>query len=127
MIYNHYKFNTSCKVYMCEDEYGIPLKLNHELKTMKEAENYFKRLEKYVGDYKLNYYISVIDEKENRFNHTQNNDVEKIIRLIGIGDKRKKDDFKLGVITLELSMFKNKDEKEIYKKLFDKLEKGRLT
>ena len=53
MIYNHYKFNTPCNVYMYEDEYGIPLKLNHELKTMKEAENYFKRLEKYVGDYKL--------------------------------------------------------------------------
>ncbi len=127
MIYNHYKFNTPCNVYMYEDEYGIPLKLNHELKTMKEAENYFKRLEKYVGDYKLNYYISEIDEKENRFNYTQNNDVEKIIRLIGIGDKRKKYDFKLGVITLDLSMFKDKDGKEIYKKLFDKLEKERLT
>ena len=127
MIYNHYKFNTPCNVYMYEDEYGIPLKLTHELKTMKEAENYFKRLEKYVGDYKLNYYISEIDEKENRFNYTQNNDVEKIIRLIGIGDKRKKDDFKLGVITLDLSMFKDKDGKEIYKKLFDKLEKERLT
>lgn len=127
IIYNHYKFNTPCNVYMYEDEYGIPLKLNHELKTMKEAEDYFKRLEKYVGDYKLNYYISEIDEKENRFNYTQNNDVEKIIRLIGIGDKRKKDDFKLGVITLDLSMFKDKDEKEIYKKLFDKLEKERLT
>ena len=127
IIYNHYKFNTPCNVYMYEDEYGIPLKLNHELKTMKEAENYFKRLEKYVGDYKLNYYISEIDEKENRFNYTQNNDVEKIIRLIGIGDKRKKDDFKLGVITLDLSMFKDKDGKEIYKKLFDKLEKERLT
>ena len=127
MIYNHYKFNTPCNVYMYEDEYGIPLKLNHELKTMKEAENYFKRLEKYVGDYKLNYYISEIDEKEKRFNYTQNNDAEKIIRLIGIGDKRKKDNFKLGVITLDLSMFKDKDEKEIYKKLFDKLEKERLT
>jgi len=127
MIYNHYKFNTPCNVYMYEDEYGIPLKLNHELKTMKEAEDYFKRLEKYVGDYKLNYYISEIDEKEKRFNYTQNNDAEKIIRLIGIGDKRKKDDFKLGVIALDLSMFKDKDEKEIYKKLFDKLEKERLT
>ena len=127
IIYNHYKFNTPCNVYMYEDEYGIPLKLNHELKTMKEAEDYFKRLEKYVGDYKLNYYISEIDEKEKRFNYTQNNDAEKIIRLIGIGDKRKKDDFKLGVITLDLSMFKDKDEKEIYKKLFDKLEKERLT
>ena len=42
-------------------------------------------------------------------------------------DKRKKDDFKLGVITLDLSMFKDKDGKEIYKKLFDKLEKERLT
>ena len=127
MIYNHYKFNTPCNVYMYEDEYGIPLKLNHELKTMKEAENYFKRLEKYVGDYILNYYLSEIDEKENRFIYTHNNDVEKIIRLIGIGDKRKKDDFKLGVITLDLSMFKDKDGKEIYKKLFDKLEKERLT
>ena len=127
MIYNHYKFNTPCNVYMYEDEYGIPLKLNHELKTMKEAEDYFKRLEKYVGDYKLNYYISEIDEKEKRFNYTQNNDAEKIIRLIGIGDKRKKDNFKLGVITLDLSMFKDKDGKEIYKKLFDKLEKERLT
>ena len=127
IIYNHYKFNTPCNVYMYEDEYGIPLKLNHELKTTKEAEDYFKRLEKYVGDYKLNYYISEIDERENRFNYTQNNDVEKIIRLIGIGDKRKKDDFKLGVITLDLSMFKDKDGKEIYKKLFDKLEKERLT
>ena len=127
IIYNHYKFNTPCNVYMYEDEYGIPLKLNHELKTMKEAEDYFKRLEKYVGDYKLNYYISEIDEKEKRFNYTQNNDAEKIIRLIGIGDKRKKDNFKLGVITLDLSMFKDKDEKEIYKKLFDELEKERLT
>lgn len=127
IIYNHYKFNTPCNVYMYEDEYGIPLKLNHELKTMKEAEDYFKRLEKYVVDYKLNYYISEIDEKEKRFNYTQNNDAEKIIRLIGIGDKRKKDNFKLGVITLDLSMFKDKDEKEIYKKLFDKLEKERLT
>ena len=127
IIYNHYKFNTPCNVYMYEDEYGIPLKLNHELKTMKEAEDYFKRLEKYVGDYKLNYYISEIDEKEKRFNYTQNNDAEKIIRLIGIGDKIKKDNFKLGVITLDLSMFKDKNEKEIYKKLFDKLEKERLT
>ena len=127
IIYNHYKFNTPCNVYMYEDEYGIPLKLNHELKTTKEAEDYFKRLEKYVGDYKLNYYISEIDEKEKRFNYTQNNDAEKIIRLIGIGDKRKKDNFKLGVITLDLSMFKDKDGKEIYKKLFDKLEKERLT
>lgn len=127
IIYNHYKFNTPCNVYMYEDEYGIPLKLNHELKTMKEAEDYFKRLEKYVGDYKLNYYISEIDEKEKRFNYIQNNDAEKIIRLIGIGDKRKKDNFKLGVITLDLSMFKDKNEKEIYKKLFDKLEKERLT
>ena len=127
IIYNHYKFNTHCNVYMYEDEYGIPLKLNHKLKTMKEAEDYFKRLEKYVGDYKLNYYISEIDEKEKRFNYTQNNDAEKIIRLIGIGDKRKKDNFKLGVITLDLSMFKDKDEKEIYKKLFDKLGKERLT
>lgn len=127
IIYNHYKFNTPCNVYMYEDEYGIPLKLNHELKTMKEAEDYFKRLEKYVGDYKLNYYISEIDEKGKRFNYTQNNDAEKIIRLIGIGDKRKKDNFKLGVITLDLSMFKDKDGKEIYKKLFDKLEKERLT
>ena len=127
IIYNHYKFNTPCNVYMYEDEYGIPLKLNHELKTMKEAEDYFKRLEKYVGDYKLNYYISEIDEKEKGFSYTQNNDAERIIRLIGIGDKRKKDNFKLGVITLDLSMFKDKDEKEIYKKLFDKLEKERLT
>lgn len=112
---------------MYEDEYGIPLKLNHELKTMKEAEDYFKRLEKHIGDYKLNYYISKIDEKEKIFNYTPNNDAEKIIRLIGIRDKRKKDNFKLGVITLDLSMFKDKDEKEIYKKLFDKLEKERLT
>lgn len=66
MIYNHYKFNTPCNVYMYEDEYGIPLKLNHELKTMKETEDYFKRLEKYVGDYKLNYYINKIDEKEKK-------------------------------------------------------------
>lgn len=71
MIYNHYKFNTPCNVYMYEDEYGIPLKL----KTMKEAENYFKRLKKYIGDYKLNYYISEIDEKEKRFNYTQNKNV----------------------------------------------------
>lgn len=112
---------------MYEDEYGISLKLNHKLKTMKEAEDYFKRLEKYIGDYKLNYYISEIDDKEKRFNYTPNNDAEKIIRLIGIGDKRKKDNFKLSVITLDLSMFKDKDEKEIYKKLFDKLEKERLT
>ena len=41
--------------------------------------------------------------------------------------REKKDDFKLGVITLDLSMFKDKDGKEIYKKLFDKLEKERLT
>ncbi len=27
IIYNHYKFNTPCNVYMYEDEYGIPLKL----------------------------------------------------------------------------------------------------
>ena len=44
---------------------------------MKEAEDYFKRLEKYVRDYKLNYYISEIDEKEKRFNYTPNNDIEK--------------------------------------------------
>ena len=84
-------------------------------------------IRKICGDYKLNYYISKIDEKEKRFNYTPNNDAEKIIRLIGTGDKRKKDDFKLGVITLDLSMFKDKYEKEIYKKLFDKLEKERLT
>lgn len=35
--------------------------------------------------------------------------------------REKKDNFKLGVIALDLSMFKDKDKKEIYKKLFDKL------
>ena len=55
---------------MYEDEYGIPLKLNHELKTTKEAEDYFKRLEKYVGDYKavssLLLESEVLHEKANK-------------------------------------------------------------
>ena len=64
---------------MYEDEYGIPLKLNHELKTMKEAEDYFKRLEKYVGDNSIKPKCLMIGDasgKEGQFSDTDKKTAE---------------------------------------------------
>ena len=72
---------------LCKSFYFWPNKKEFQFERTRRK---IKRLEKYVGDYKLNYYISKIDEKEKRFNYTPNNDIEKIIRLIDIGDKKKK-------------------------------------
>ncbi len=71
-----------------------------------QAEKYFKKLCKTLGDdYKLNYYIGETDDDLNAILFESTCEIEKVIRVIAIDpkDRYKKGNFRLGVITIDLS------------------------
>ena len=105
------------------DDYGFRLNMNKELKTKEEALKYFKKLQATMGsDYKLNYYEIDTDDDLKDVGFSSDNEVEKIIRLIAIrNDNRyKKQNLKLGVITIDLSNILDKNGNQVYKSFFEK-------
>jgi hypothetical protein len=98
--------------------------MNHELKTKEQARKYFDKLSKTLGsEYKLNYYEVDTDDDLKDVSFKSDVEIEKIIRLIALkGDKRyKKQNLKLGIITIDLSDIKNKNGKPLYEGFFEKV------
>ena len=117
---NEYKLPLN--YYGFEDEYGLPLPMNKELKTTKQAQNYFNKLVETLGnDYKLNYYLTEINDKTQNINFTSKNDIEKIVRIIAINDKEKytNNKLKFGIITIDLTDIKVNGN-QLYKGFFEK-------
>ena len=109
--------------FLFEDDYGYSLPMNKELKTIEQAQNYFNKLVETLGsDYKLNYYFVEPDDDLSDISFSSNVDIEKIVRIIAINDKKKYKDnkLKLGIITVDLSDIKNINGEQLYKGFFEK-------
>ena len=109
--------------FLFEDDYGYSLPMNKELKTIEQAQNYFNKLVRTLGsDYKLNYYFVEPDDDLSDISFSSNVDIEKIVRIIAINDKKKYKDnkLKLGIITVDLSDIKNINGEQLYKGFFEK-------
>ena len=109
--------------FLFEDDYGYSLPMNKELKTIEQAQNYFNKLVETLGsDYKLNYYFVEPDDDLSDISFSSNADIEKIVRIIAINDKKKYKDnkLKLGIITVDLSDIKNINGEQLYKGFFEK-------
>ena len=109
--------------FLFEDNYGYSLPMNKELKTTEQAQNYFNKLAETLGsDYKLNYYFVEPNDDLSDISFTSNVDIEKIVRIIAINDKKKYKDgkLKLGIITIDLSDIKNINGEQLYKGFFEK-------
>ena len=109
--------------FLFEDDYGYSLPMNKELKTIEQAQNYFNKLAETLGsDYKLNYYFVEPDDDLSDISFSSNADIEKIVRIIAINDKKKYKDnkLKLGIITVDLSDIKNINGEQLYKGFFEK-------
>ncbi len=102
-----------------EDEYGLSIPQNYEVKTRDESRNYFNKLNSILGkEYKLNYYE--IDTNDNLTNLKISSEIklEKIIRLITLKDEKfDNGNLKLGVITVNLDNIKNNKIKELLEKV----------
>jgi site-specific DNA recombinase len=109
--------------FLFEDDYGYSLPMNKELKTIEQAQNYFNKLVETLGnDYKLNYYFVEPDDDLSDISFSSNADIEKIVKIIAINDKKKYKDnkLKLGIITVDLSDIKNINGEQLYKGFFEK-------
>ena len=126
MRINHKEYGTPYNFNLFEDDYGYPLRMNWEMKTKEQAEKYFKKLCKTLGDdYKLNYYIGETDDDLNAISFESTCEIEKVIRVIAIDpkDRYKKGNFRLGVITIDLSKVIAPNGKQVYKDYFEKVRK----
>ena len=106
-----------------EDEYGIPIPQNNEVKTKDESKEYFNKLQSILGnEYKLNYYEIDTDDNLTNLKISSEIEVEKIIRLITLkNEKFDNGNLKLGVITVDLSDIKNSNNNQIFKELLGKI------
>lgn len=122
LTYNEYKLPLNYSLF--EDEYGIPIPQNHEVKTKDESRNYFNRLNSILGnEYKLNYYEIDTGDDLTNLKISSEIEIEKIIRLITLKDEKfDNDNLKLGVITIDLSDIKdNNNNNQIFKELLEKI------
>ena len=126
-IYNyHDNYDVPLSWRLFEDDYGFKINMNRERKTRVQAKEYFKKLSKTYKEYNLNYYETELpdDLDEDVIIHSKH-ELEKIIRIIMLekDDKFKKEKVKVGVITIDLSIFKNTKGEPIYKPILEDLKK----
>lgn len=124
MISNHNNYGLPYNLKWFVDDYGCSLNMNKEHKTQKQALKYFNKLQETMGsDYKLNYYEVDTDDDLKDISFSSDIEAEKIIRLICIkNDKNyKKQNFRLGVITIDLSDIKDKNGNSLYKEVLEKI------
>ena len=115
------EYGLPLNINLFQDEYGLPISTNKEIKTSIDAQKYFNKLVKVLGnDYKLNYYLTEPDQDFRNIVFKSNIDIEKIIRIILINDnkKYKNNKLKIGIITLDLSDIKTKNGKQLFKDFF---------
>ena len=102
--HNNYGIPYNLKEIRDGDGYKIPV--NDELQTSKEAQEYFNKLKDlYLKDKLIfNYYETETDSQLENTDFIHNNELEKVLRLIPLSDKKKynDDNLRLGVITLDL-------------------------
>ena len=102
--HNNYGIPYNLKEIRDGDGYKIPV--NDELQTSKEAQEYFNKLKDlYLKDKLIfNYYEIETDSRLENTDFIHNNELEKVLRLIPLSDKKKynDDNLRLGVITLDL-------------------------
>ena len=123
MIRNHNNYGLPYNLKWFVDDYGCSLNMNKEHKTQKQALKYFNKLQETMGsDYKLNYYEVDTDDDLKDISFSSELEAEKIIRLICIkNDKNyKKQNLRLGVITIDLSDIKYKNGNSLYKEVLEK-------
>ena len=107
------EYNLPLNYSLFEDEYGIPIPQNNEVKTKEESRNYFN---------KLNYYEIDTDDDLTNLKISSEIEVEKIIRLITLKiEKFDNGNLKLGVITVDLSDIKDSKNNQIFKELLGKI------
>ena len=127
MMINHKNYGIPYNFNIFEDDYGFMLPMNWELKTKDEAKNYFNKLCTTLGnEYKLQYYEIDTDDNLKNLSFESDIEIEKIIRLIALenDDKFDKDkNLKLGVITIDLSIIKSSNGKQVYKDFFETVRK----
>ncbi len=117
------KYKSPLNFILFQDEYGLPIPMNKEIKTSIESKKYFDKLVKVLGnDYKLNYYLIEPNDDFRNIIFKSSIDIEKIVRIILINDnkKYKNNKLKIGIITLDLSNIKSVDGKQIFKRFFEK-------
>ncbi len=104
-----------------EDEYGLPIPQNYEVKTRDESKEYFNKLQTILGEeYKLNYYEIDTDDNLTNLKISSEIKLEKIIRLITLKDEKfDNGNLKLGVITTDLDDIGNNKIKELLEKVRD--------
>ena len=104
-----------------EDEYGLPIPQNYEVKTRNEARIYFNKLQNTLGkEYKLNYYEIDTDDNLTNLKISSEIKLEKIIRVITLKDEKfDNGNLKLGVITVDLDYIKNTKIKALLEKVRD--------
>lgn len=123
MINNHNNYGLPYNLKWFVDDYGCHLNMNKEHKTQKQALKYFNKLQETMGsDYKLNYYEVDTDDDLKDISFSSDIEAEKIIRLICIkNDKNyKKQNLRLGIITIDLSDIKDKNGNSLYKEVLEK-------
>ncbi len=117
------KYKLPLNFILFQDEYGLPIPMNKEIKTSIESKKYFDKLVKVLGnDYKLNYYLIEPNDDFRNIIFKSSIDIEKIVRIILINDnkKYKNNKLKIGIILLDLSNIKSVDGKQIFKRFFEK-------
>ena len=121
MLNYNLKYKTPFNIPLFVDNYNIRVPLNRELKTKKEAVSYFEKLKNTLGkDYNLNlYFVDFSDELT--FEFDSKNEIEKIIRVIGVNDKFDSSGLKWGVITVDLTDIKDSNGNQLYKDYFKNL------
>lgn len=108
------EYNLPLNYSLFEDEYGIPIPQNNEVKTRTESKDYFNKLNSVLGNaYKLNYYEIDTDDNLTNLKISSEVEVEKIIRLITLKDEKfDNGNLKLGVITVDLSDIKDSNNNQ---------------
>ena len=120
LIDYHIKYSTPFDLYLFTDSDGFNVPMASQgLKTEEEAREYFVKLREM---YDVNYYVVKPDFEKNDICFTPKEDIEKIIRLIPIYDKKsfKKTIKEFGIITVNLSNVVDNSGNQLYKNAFKK-------
>ena len=124
LLVSHLEYGTPYDQCLFLDSIGMPVATNSEIITTKQAKAYFDKLQKTIGkEYKLNFYISSLDEEDIDFKFDTKNEIEKIIRICVLKDKYKPKECKIAIITIDLTNVIAPDGTQIYKGYFEKLKK----
>ena len=128
MLDNNTNYKTPFNFNFFEDEYGTKILLNRGTITRTEARKYYEKLSSIFKEQYTFYYYEIDTNDDTDFRNITfdiNGEFEKAIRIISIKEDKKIDDghFKMGIITIDLSKYKDENGDLIYKKIYEDLKK----